>query len=746
MAEKENSGADVTSENPKNEENNERVKEASEPKEKGDAEDQSVTVESLDFDVSTRTEDAEPATDVKLSNEDTETEPLNTTEKKDEVAHPKDVDVNKSKDDTPEHVDQKSTSEATSEEAEDEKASDEVEPGAAPKSEILEENEDKKEALDTTLATKQELNSEEDLSEKDGEEEEEQEETIDYSQLSKEELVSIIKGLAKDSNIIKSDRIAREVKPFFDEIREKERASALQRFLADGGEERDFDFKYDELDNRFDANFKLIHDRKVQYVKDRELQKESNLKKKEGILERLREFVDSEDPNISFNDFKEFQNEWRAVGPVPPTYARTLWANYNALVDRFYDHRNIYFELKELDRKKNLELKLELCEKAEQLSKIDNLPEAIKALNELHHEFKHIGPVPKDEQEPLWQRFKAASDAVYDNRKDFVEQLKKELEQNLVVKRELAENIQEFASFSTDRIKAWNTKTKELLELQKKWEAVGGMPRAKAKEVNKKFWGAFKTFFHNKSAFFKQLDSQREGNLEKKRELVKQAEELKESTEWNKTADAYKKLQRQWREIGPVPEKFRESIYQEFKKACDYFFDQRRSNQNEAEKEYVENYAQKIKICEELNEAAKAKTGSLDQLKELQERFNALGFVPRRNISETKKKYAQAVEAYIQSLEGLSETDRQRLKVQDEVNKLSSGPNAGQRIFKREQSLRYQIEKIENDVSVWRNNMEFFASSSTADKLKNELQEKIDGANSELSRLRNELLILRSVT
>ena len=596
------------------------------------------------------------------------------------------------------------------------------------------------------VKAKKELKSEEDLDEKGHDDEEHEEEDVDYSQLSKQELVDTIKALAKDDNVIKSDRVAREIKPYFDEIRDKERGEALQRFIADGGEEKDFDFKFDELANRFDANFKLIHDRKVQYIKDRENQKENNLKKKEDILERLRVFVDSDDPNISFNDFKEFQNEWKAIGPVPPAYARTLWANYNALVDRFYDHRNIYFELKELDRKKNLKLKLELCEKAEQLSNIDNLPEAIKALNELHHEFKHIGPVPKDDQEPLWQRFKAASDAVYDNRKGFVEQLKKELEKNLVLKEELAEKTQEFVVFDTDRIKEWNVKTKELLELQKKWEAVGGLPRAKAKEVNKKFWGAFKTFFHNKGAFFKKLDGQRETNLEEKRELVTKAEELKESTDWNKTADAFKKLQREWREIGPVPEKYRESVYQEFKKACDHFFDQRRNSQNEAEKEYVGNYTQKMKICDELNAAASTKEGSLEQLRELQNSFNSIGFVPRKNISETKKKYAEAVEAYIASLEGISQDDRQKLKVEEEINKISSGPNAGQRIFRKEQSLRHQIGQVENDISVWKNNMEFFASSKTADKLKNEFQEKIDAANIELTRLKNELRILRSVT
>lgn len=776
MIEKENIGADETSENPKGVEKKEFPTNAADPVEENKEGTPSTELGEKESEQNEKDEDQtsaeneketaeEPKVSVEINN-DTFSEQEKTTdslEGKEEI-ETESVTV-KGQQSSPEVVDAVNEEAMPKEQpvtdlagAQEEGTTDE-EPSEVMK-EVLVEAEAKEQVENETdiasekseiqkpqlTATKKELNSEVDLNEKDHEEEDHDDDEIDYSQLSKEELVNTIKALAKDDNIIKSDRIAREVKPFFDEIRDKERAEALERFTADGGEEKDFDFKFDELANRFDANFKLIHDRKVQYIKDREQQKESNLKKKEDILERLREFVDSDDPNISFNDFKAFQNEWKAVGPVPPAYARTLWANYNALVDLFYDHRNIYFELKELDRKKNLELKLELCEKAEQLSKHDNLPEAINALNELHHEFKHIGPVPKDDQEPLWQRFKGASDAVYDNRKDFVEQLKKELEQNLVVKEELAENAQAFISFDTDRIKEWNTKTKELLDLQKKWESVGGLPRAKAKEVNKKFWGAFKTFFHNKGAFFKKLDGQRESNLEKKRDLVKRAEELKENTDWNKTAEAYKKMQKEWREIGPVPEKYRESVYQEFKKACDYFFDQRRGNQNEAEKEYVENYNQKMKICEELKAAAANKSGSLEQLQELQNEFNAIGFVPRKNISETKKKYSEAVEAYIGSLEGLSSDDKQKLKVQEEINKLSSGPNAGQRIYRKEQSLRNQINKVENDISVWKNNMEFFASSSTADKLKNELQGKINDAGIELTRLKNELKILRSVT
>ncbi|ELR71475.1 hypothetical protein C900_02538 [Fulvivirga imtechensis AK7] len=594
----------------------------------------------------------------------------------------------------------------------------------------------------------QSLDSEVDLGEKDSEEEDEEEhdEEIDYSNFSKEEFVELIKSLAKDDNVQKAERVAREIKPLFDEIKEKERGEALERFVADGGAEEDFDFKYDELTTRFDANYKLIRDRRAQFVKAKEEQKEANLKKKQAILEKLREFVDSEETNISFNEFKNLQNEWKDVGPVPGAYAKTLWANYNALVDRFYDNRSIYFELKELDRKKNLESKIELCERAEKLVEHENLKEAIKELNELHHEFKHIGPVPQEEQEPLWQRFKGASDAVYARRKEFVEQLKSELEENLKVKEQLAEEVQPFASFDSDRIKEWNAKTKEILDVQKKWEAVGGLPRAKAKVVNKKFWGTFKTFFNNKSAFFKKLDAQREGNLEKKKELVNRAVEIKDSIDWQKTADEFKRLQREWKEIGPVPEKYRESVYKEFKEAADHFFDKKRSKNNEVEKEFEENLKRKENICDQIEKMAVEKSDDLEKFRDLQDEYLDIGFVPRKSISKIKSRYSEVVDKFINGMEGLSNEDRQQIRIENQVNKLLSGPNADQKIHRKEQAIRKQINKVEHDIALWKNNLEFFADSKTADKLKDEFNSKIKSANNELKNLKQQLRVIRTVS
>ena len=593
-----------------------------------------------------------------------------------------------------------------------------------------------------------ELHTEEDLAEKahesDGHEDEDHEDE-DYSQYNKEQLVDLIKILGKSENVLKSERVAKTIKPYFDEIKDKERQEALDRFVKEGGEEEDFEFKNDELTDRFDANWKLIRDKKSNYLRELEQRKEANLKKKEEILESLREFVDADDPNISFNTFKEIQNEWKHVGPVPGAHSKTLWANYNALVNRFYDNRSIYFELKELDRRKNLESKLELCERAEKLSGVEILQDAIKELNELHHEFKHIGPVPKEEQEPLWQRFKAASDAVYARRKEHVEQFKLELKDNLEIKTKLAEEVQVFTRFDSDRIKQWNAKTKEILELQKRWEAVGSLPRARAKELNKKFWSAFKSFFHNKGAFFKKLDAQREDNLKKKQVLLEQAITLKDNTDWEATANALKQLQKDWKEIGPVPEKVREKIYKEFKDACDFFFEHMRASGGGAEKGYIENLKKKQAICEEIEQMTQDKISDLDRLSELQESFGAIGFVPKRDIGSIKNRFNKAVKDYVESIEDLTDEEKEQVRMETQVMKLKSEPYGDQKLHRKEMALQKQIAQIENDIAVWKNNMEFFASSKKADKLKDEFNDKIEEASEHLKNLKSQLRMIRSV-
>ncbi len=568
---------------------------------------------------------------------------------------------------------------------------------------------------------------------------------IDYSTFTKEDFVQLVKDLSKETDFKHIDEVLKEAKPLFDEIRSKERSEALQRFIADGSKKEDFDYKQDEWDIAFDATVKLIKDKKYQHFKGIEDQKNDNFKKKTELLEKLRALVDNEDTEKGFHDFKELQKQWKSIGAVPVAHAKTLWANYNALIDLFYDHRSIYFELKELDRKKNLEAKQELCARAEGLVKNENLKEAVRELNELHNEFKHLGPVPLEEKEAVWQRFKAASDAIYEKRDAFVGQLQKDFQSNLVVKEQIIEEIQKFSDFTSDRIKEWNQKTQEILDVQKRWEAVGGTARNKSKDINKKFWSAFKGFFSNKNNFFKKLDGERERNLNLKNEIVKKAQDLRENHDWEKTANVMKDLQLQWKEVGPVPEKYREKVFQEFKEACDHFFNQRRTQFEKQDVEQEENLKQKEAICEEIEKATTENTGTLEALNAWSTRFNEIGFVPKKAMSSSKNRFQAAVDKYIASLQGVSEDEKERASLEIQLGSLRDDPDAERKLYQKEQAIRKRIQKTENDIALWNNNLEFFGKSKNADKVKEEFNAKIKEASDQLKQLKSQLKLLKTV-
>lgn len=571
--------------------------------------------------------------------------------------------------------------------------------------------------------------------------------TQDFSNFTKQDYVDLLKDLAHQNDHRKTEAVLREIKSRYDELLDKERQEALKKFVDEGGAVDDFSFRGSELDNTFDANYKLLRDRRAEFARTQEEQKNQNFEKKNHLLEELRALVDGEDNKHSFEKFKEIQQRWKAIGAVPMAQVRPLWASYHALVDRFYDNRNIYFELKELDRKKNLAAKTELCVRAEKLADVTKIGEAIRELNELHEEYKHIGPVSREDQEPLWERFKKASDAVYARRDEYIGKLQQEFTNNLALKQQVIAEIAEFTTFQSDRIKEWNQKTTQIMALQKKWEAIGAVPRAKTKDINKQFWSAFKIFFSNKSGFFKKLDESRQQNLALKKELVAQAEAIKDNTtDWEKTANTLKALQVKWKEIGPVPDKVRESVFQEFKAACDHFFGQRRATLDAADKEQQENLAKKEAICSELERMVNEKTGTLGQLKEMQRSFHAIGFVPRTAMNGIKNRFNTATEKLMTSLSEVSQEEKDKAMLEIQLENMKTDPDASHKLHVREQTLRKQITKAENDLATLKNNLEFFARSKgkNAEDLRADVNQKIEAAAAELAKLKSQLKVLRS--
>lgn len=640
----------------------------------------------------------------------------------------------------PTHDESKAETKSIEEEASIEKTTDDV----ANKEESSTEDEVSTE--ENTKNADEDQTDTEATEEPDDEEEEEHdenEELPDYTTFTRDQLVELIEELSHQTTFKRSQRILDQIVPLFFGMEDERKALALAKYKEEGGEEDDFEFRHDEDYNRFDASLTLIRDKKAAHYREREAAKARNLEKKEEILEKLRELIDGENATTNLNPIKKLQEEWKAIGPVSPQHNRTLWANYNALLDRFYNNRHILFELKELDRKKNHKAKLELCEKAEALDQYDNIKDAVVELNELHEEYKRIGAVPREVQEELWQRFKAASDKIYKKRKSYLEDLKGEFEENAEKKRALAEELKPFVTFNSDRINEWNAKTKEIQAIQKRWDAIGGVPREQAKQINKLFWSSFKKFFAHKNEFFKRLEGMRKENLEKKEELVKQAVALSDSDNLDATAEKLKQLQKQWKEIGPVPEKFRNSVYTKFKAACDDFFDKKRAAQSETEAEFQENLKAKQALLDKMNKAAKGKKGSAEELTALLEEFNGIGFVPRNSIKSTEEALTSAVEAYIASI-GLSEQDAQEIMLKAEFGGQKTAA-ADKKIGKKESVLRRKIKEHEDNIALWNNNLAFFANSKTADKLKEEFDGKIQEANDEIKQLKQQLKVLRNL-
>ena len=451
----------------------------------------------------------------------------------------------------------------------------------------------------------------------------------------------------------------------------------------------------------------------------------------------------------SWEEFKKIQEEWRAAGNIASPHNGTLWATYNALIDRYFSNRNIYFELKELDRRRNAELKAELCKKVEDLVKsLETRPMTREILAEANHifeDYKHLGPAPKEEQEKLWQRFKVALDHLYDaQRGQFAEQ-KKSMQENYDQKLKIYEAIVPFTTYNSGSIKEWNAKTKEVMAFQDQWVALKGiMPREEGKELSKKFWATLKTFFHNKGEFFRQLESKREQNLELKNQLCADAEAILATGE-DTAANTQKiiELQKKWKAIGQVPEKYKDTIYDRFKKACDSYFDQKRAKNKEVEVEFEENLKRKIDLIERIEIAAANKDeSSLDLLSAFKSEWSSIGFVPKKDMQATQKRYIAAVNTYVSAIGKLSSKEKEQAVLESEVELVRDGESS-RGLFRKENDIKRRVSQLENDISLWQNNIEFFAKSKTSDRLKAEFERKISSAQAQLEELKHQLSIIQ---
>ncbi|OIN60903.1 DUF349 domain-containing protein [Arsenicibacter rosenii] len=584
----------------------------------------------------------------------------------------------------------------------------------------------------------------------------------DYSQFSKQDFVDLLdKQLTtlkaetvSPGDFKRADDVLKEVKPLFDQIKQGERSAALQKYVQENESEEGFTFKSDATVTQFDDLYKQIKNLKNTFFQNLDKAKDANFASKTELLRQLRELVENDennagDPKTSWNEFKRIQDEWKAAGNINSPHNATLWATYHALVDRYYSNRNIYFELKELDRKRNSSLKIEVIEKVEALAKDASeksvTRQVIDEANSLFEEYKHIGPAPKAEQELLWQRMKAALDALYEKRREQTEEQRKEAAHLYEAKSTIYETLIPFTSFSSSSINEWNDKTKEVMAIQEQWNAIkGSMPREEGKELSKKFWSSLKTFFHNKGEFFKELESKREQNLKLKTSLCEQVEGILESGDDSPEAtQTVIDLQRQWKSIGQVPEKHKNTIFDRFKQACDSFFNRKRNKNLEVEREFEENLAKKIALIERIEATAK-EGGDLSQLNAFKKEWSGIGFVPKKDMQSTQKRYINAINSLVGATGKLSSKEKERVMQENEAEFSRDrgdrdGGSRGGNFNRGEGDIRRRISTLENDIATYRNNIEFFARSKNADKLKADIEKKIASAQAQLNDLRQQL-------
>lgn len=571
-----------------------------------------------------------------------------------------------------------------------------------------------------------------------GEEQQEIEE-IDFSTYSKEDLLGYLKGLTNET----LDKVSQNLhlaKRSFDKIYQEEKTQALDRFKADGGKPEDFDYRLDDVSRSFEDVYQNLSE-KVKSYKSQQKELQSKLKlRKAAIVEELRVIVhENEMTNSAYNKVKELQQEWREANESQTFSDKELWLNYKALLDIYYNNRSFSFELKELDRKKNLEAKTELCEKAEALITEEVVPKALKELSKLHQEYKVIGLVPESLREELWTRFKTASDKLYERRGEYEEALKEQYKANYDKKLEVVAKLDMLLEQTATKISEWNEQTTLLGVIQDEWNALGPVPKEVAKEISRSFWAKVKTFFKKKGVFFNELDAQRGENLKKKEALCEKVEALKDDEHFKDTAEKIKRLQAEWKECGPVSKKDSDAIYKRFRAACDYFFDRRKKFYSSRDEEFVSNLKSKEEL---LTKIESLKEGDVSSFKELVASYDALGFVPREKKEKIAKAYTKITKSFMESLPEGNEKDE--LEIEVEFGGLKGNPQAANLINKRKDGIRRKISDLKNDINTLNTNIEFFARSKNADGLRKEVEGKIAKAEEGITELKRKLQLINS--
>ena len=528
------------------------------------------------------------------------------------------------------------------------------------------------------------------------------------------------------------------LKQTFYKLRIAEVEAAKKEFVENGGNPEEFTPEKDPYEERFKEIMSAIKEKRNALKAEEEQEKQDNLVKKQAILERMKELAENPDEaNKAYNEFKQLQADWKEIKNIPAANINELWKSYQLYSEKFYDIIKLNNEFREYDFKKNLELKLHLCEAAEKLAEEEDVISAFHQLQKLHQEYRETGPVAKEQREEVWNRFKAASSVVNRRHQQHFEEIKEKEQRNLDEKTVICEIVEAMEYDKMTTFQHWHDKTEEILALQAKWKTIGYAPQKLNTKIFERFRAACDEFFKRKTEYFKSLKSGMNENLEKKRALCEQAEALKDSTDWKATSETLTKLQKDWKKIGPVSKKYSEPIWKRFVSACDYFFEQKAKATSSQKSVEHENLDKKKAIIDQLEEINKEET-SIDEtvIRNLMKEWNGIGHVPFKDKDKVYKQYRSVVDELFDKL-NLSASEK---KLNNFKTSISGKEN---NLYREREKLVRTYENLKAEIKTYENNLGFLTSASKkGNSLVNEMNRKVEKLKADLELISKKIAVI----
>ena len=528
------------------------------------------------------------------------------------------------------------------------------------------------------------------------------------------------------------------LKQTFYKLRIAEVEAAKKEFEENGGNPEEFVPEKDPYEERFKEIMSAIKEKRSALKAEEEQEKQENLEKKQAIIERMKELAENPDEaNKAYNEFKQLQADWKEIKNIPAANINELWKSYQLYSEKFYDLIKLNNEFREYDFKKNLELKLHLCEAAEKLAEEEDVISAFHQLQKLHQEYRETGPVAKEQREEVWNRFKAASSVVNRRHQQHFEEIKEKEQRNLDEKTVICEIVEAMEYDKMTTFQHWHDKTEEILALQAKWKTIGYAPQKLNTKIFERFRAACDEFFKKKTEYFKTLKSGMNENLEKKRALCEQAEALKDSTDWKATSEILSKLQKDWKKIGPVSKKYSEPIWKRFVSACDYFFDQKAKATSSQKSVEHANLEKKKTIIAQLEEINKDEVpASETSIRNLMKEWNSIGHVPFKDKDKIYKQYRSVVDELFDKL-NLSASEKKLSNFKTSIS------NKENNLYREREKLVRAYDNMKAEIKTYENNLGFLTSASKkGNNLVSEMNRKVEKLKADLELISKKIAVI----